>query len=292
MFSTMNLFLKIFIVLNINFDKISRMIITIGKLIYLAAFFFFFFFFLASSPSSSAAASTGASSFFSSFFSSSSSSSWHHHPHHRQQPQLEPLPSSLPSFPLLLLLLGIITLIIGSSLNWSLFLLLFLLLLFLNSNKQANNFLGLYHVVLINVKLLKDVINLSLVHLVSPGHEGMLEHLDIDLASLIVGHESLEDEIVRVVVTSSHLLLEHVDHAHDIAWTSNLSHEVIKFRLGHEDTNVVKSSTEVILVQGAILVDVHQLEAVLVHLDLLSGEASIAFILSLAHLVCVSCFCC
>merc|ERR1711983_305495 len=66
----------------------------------------------------------------------------------------------------------------------------------------------------------------------------------------------------------------------------------IKFRFGHEDTNVVKSSTEVILVQGTVLVDVHQLEAVLVHLDLIFGESSsFAFILSLAHLVCVSCFC-
>merc|ERR1719481_1862034 len=34
-------------------------------------------------------------------------------------------------------------------------------------------------------------------------------------------------------------------------------------------------------VQGTVLVDVHQLEAVLVHLDLLLREAS--FILSLAH---------
>merc|ERR1711862_190507 len=192
---------------------------------------------------------------------------------------------------LLLLLLGIITLFLRSGLN-NLLLLLFLLLLLLDSDKETNNFLGLDHVVLINVELLEDVVNLSVGHLVSPGSESELEHLDIGLATQVVGHESLEDKLIGIVTITNHLLLEHVDHASDIAGASNLSHEVIKFRLGHEDTNVVKSSTEVILVQGTILVDVHQLEAVLVHLDLIFGESSsFAFILSLAHLVRVSCFC-
>merc|ERR1719204_213341 len=62
-------------------------------------------------------------------------------------------------------------------------------------------------------------------------------------------------------------------------WTC--SHQLIELTLRHEDTNVVKSSTEIIFVQSTVLVDVHQLEAVLVHLDLLLREAS--FILSLAH---------
>merc|ERR1711955_112181 len=127
---------------------------------------------------------------------------------------------------LLLLLLGIITFILSSGLNNNLLLLLFLLLLLLNSDKETNNFLGLDHVVLINVELLEDVVNLSVGHLVSPGSESVLEHLDIDLATQVVGHESLKDEVIRI-------------------------------RLGHEDTNVVKSSTEVILVQGSVLVDVH-----------------------------------
>merc|ERR1719284_1367514 len=184
---------------------------------------------------------------------------------------------------LLFLLLGVTIFFFSrGSLN-NLFLLLFLLFLLLDSDKQADNFLGLDHVVLINVELVEDVINLGLVHLVSPGSKSMLEHLDIDLATLIVGHESLENEVIRIVTISSQLLLEHVDHALNGAGASNLSHEVIKLRLRHEDTNVVKSSTEVILVQGTILVDVHQLETVLVHLDLLLGEASLSLVLSLAH---------
>merc|ERR1719429_96738 len=182
---------------------------------------------------------------------------------------------------LLLLLLGITFILLWSSFNRSFFLLLLLLLFLLDSNKEANNLLGLDHVVLIDLKLIEDVINLRLGHLVSPGHESMLEHLDIDLATLVIGHESLEDELIGVVAVSGHLLLEHVDHAHDVAGSSNLSHQLIELTLRHEDTNVVKSSTEIIFVQGTVLVDVHQHEAVLVHLDLLLREAS--FILSLAH---------
>merc|ERR1711862_384675 len=117
---------------------------------------------------------------------------------------------------LLLLLLGIITLFLRSGLN-NLLLLLFLLLFLLDSDKETNNFLGLDNVVLINVELLEDVVNLSIGHLVSPGSESVLEHLDIDLATQVVGHESLEDELIRIVAITSHLLLEHVDHASDIA---------------------------------------------------------------------------
>merc|ERR1719499_2651405 len=134
---------------------------------------------------------------------------------------------------------------------------------------------------LINLKFAKDIINLSLGHLVSPGHESMLEHLGVNLALLIVSLESLNDEVIRVISISSHLLLEHLDHVVIGASTSDLTKETIKFSLTHEDTNVVKSTTEVIFINGTILVDVHKLEAVLVHLELLLGES--AFILSLAH---------
>merc|ERR1740129_2349882 len=165
---------------------------------------------------------------------------------------------------LLLLLLGISVLVLsrGGLLDHGGF--LDLLLLLLDSNKETDNLLGLDHEVLIDVELVEDVVN---------------------LVALVVGHEGLEDQLIRVVaVSSGQLLLEHVNHAHHVAGTANLSHEVIKLTLSHEDSDVVKSSTKVVLVQGAVLVDVHQLEAVLVHLDLLLGEASL-IVLSLAHCV-------
>ena len=60
----------------------------------------------------------------------------------------------------------------------------------------------------------------------------------------------------------------------------NLSEQAVELSLGHEDTDIVEGPPQVVLVQLAVLVDVHQLEAVLVHLDLLVGEASL--ILALA----------
>merc|ERR1719297_676394 len=152
----------------------------------------------------------------------------------------------------------------------------------LDGNKEADDILGLDHVVFINLKFTKDIINLSLGHLISPGHESMLEHLGVNLALLIVSLESLDDEVIRVISISSHLLLEHLDPVVIGASTSDLTKETIKFSLSHEDTNIVKGTTEVVFVDSTILVDVHKFEAVLVHLELLLGKS--AFILSLAHL--------
>ena len=78
-------------------------------------------------------------------------------------------------------------------------------------------------------------------------HESMLEHLGVNLALLIKSLESLNDEVIRIISISSHLLLEHPDHVVIGAGTSDLTKETIKFSLTHEDTNVVKSTTEVIL---------------------------------------------
>merc|ERR1719392_499146 len=181
---------------------------------------------------------------------------------------------------LLLLLLGVFLLLWRSLLNnwgWC----RFLLDLLLDGNEETNDLLGLDHVVLINLELTEDVIDLSLGHLVSPGHEGVLEHLGVNLAVHVVGLESLDDEVIWVVAVSGHLLLEHLDHVLVGAGTTNLTKERVELRLGHEDTDIVEGSTKVIFVQGTVLVDVHQLEAVLVHLELLLGETSL--ILALAH---------
>merc|ERR1719415_510464 len=155
-----------------------------------------------------------------------------------------------------------------------------LLLLLLDGDKETDDLLALDHVVLIDLELSEDIINLSFGHLVSPGHQGMLEHLGVNLAFNIVSLESLDNEVVRVVTVSGHLLLEHLHHVVVGAGTANLSKKLIKLRLRHQDSDVVEGSTEVILVNSAILVDVHHLEAVLVHLELLLGEA---LILTLAH---------
>merc|ERR1711902_21631 len=62
-----------------------------------------------------------------------------------------------------------------------------------------NDLLGLDHVVLVDLELSEDVVNLSLGHLVSPGHQGVLEHLGVNLAVVVVGLESLDNEVIGVV---------------------------------------------------------------------------------------------
>merc|ERR1719371_2357 len=183
---------------------------------------------------------------------------------------------------LLLLLLGIgilLRLSLGGLLNGSGLLSLGLLL---DGDEQANDVLGLDHVVLIDLELTEDIIDLGLGHLVSPGLEGVLEHLGVDLALVVVGLEGLDDEVIGVVALAGHLLLEHLDHVVIGARSRDLAQQAVELRLAHEDTNVVEGTTEVIFVELAILVDVHELEAVLVHLQLLLGES--ALILALAHL--------
>merc|ERR1711994_1224347 len=100
---------------------------------------------------------------------------------------------------LLLLLLGVILLLSWRSLNnlwrrcW------FLLLLLLDGDEEADHLLGLDAVVLIDLELAEDVVNLCLGHLVSPGLEGVLEHLGVDLALVVVSLEGLDDEVVGLV---------------------------------------------------------------------------------------------
>merc|ERR1712033_13611 len=154
---------------------------------------------------------------------------------------------------------------------------------FLDGHKQANDILGLDHVVLIDLKLTKDVINLSLGHLVSPGGESVLEHLGVNLAFIIVSLESLDNQVIWVVTLSCHLVCEHLDHVVTGAGSTDLTQESIQLTLRHQDTNIVEGTAQVVFVQDSVLVDVHELEAVLVHLNLLSGESAL-IVLALTHL--------
>ena len=88
--------------------------------------------------------------------------------------------------------------------------------------------------------------------------------------------------------TAGHLLLEHLDHVVVVAGAGDLAQEAVQLALGHEDTHVVEGAAEVVFVDGAILVDVHQLEAVLVHVQLVLGETSLILTpkqFSMLHLI-------
>ena len=91
-------------------------------------------------------------------------------------------------------------------------------------------------------------------------------------------HFSIElcnPEVLENPLTAGHLLLEHLDHIVESAATTDLGQHGVKFGLIHELANVVEGSTEITLVNGAVLVDVHEFEALLVHVKLLLGETSL-----------------
>merc|ERR1711989_150548 len=159
---------------------------------------------------------------------------------------------------LLLLSISILLLLHRSLLNWSRFLSLGF---FLDGHEQTDHSLG---------------------HLVSPGGESVLEHLGVNLAFIIVSLESLDNQVIWVVTLSCHLVCEHLDHVVTGAGSTDLTQESIQLTLRHQDTNIVEGTAQVVLVQDSVLVDVHELEAVLVHLDLLSGETAL-IVLALTH---------
>ena len=86
------------------------------------------------------------------------------------------------------------------------------------------------------------------------------------------------------LLTTSHLLLEHLDHVVKVACTTNFSQHGVELTLVHQFTNVVEGSAEVRFAEGAVFVDIHKFEAFLVHINLLLGETAIV---TLAHDCCL-----
>merc|ERR1719219_1032521 len=116
----------------------------------------------------------------------------------------------LGSLLLLLLLLGsIIFLFYWCFFNWCRFLSFGF---FFYCNKQTDDILGFYHVVLIDLKLSENIVDLCFGHLVSPGFQCVFKHLGVNLSFSIVGFEGLNNQVVRVVAISSHLFSQHFNH--------------------------------------------------------------------------------
>merc|ERR1719379_1143202 len=184
---------------------------------------------------------------------------------------------------LLLLLLG--TAVLGRGLGLgrcgsSLLGLLLLLLLAAAGDEESDHSLGLDEAVVVHLELAEDVVNLSLGELVAEVHQSVTEHLSLDLAIGLVSLEGANNEVVGIVGSAGHLVLEHVDHGVEGACAADLAEHVVELALGHELADVVEGGTDVVLGDGAVLVDVHQLEALLVHLKLLGREAAL---IALAH---------
>merc|ERR1711997_1197026 len=131
---------------------------------------------------------------------------------------------------LLLATLGRCSAVVSCGRCWGLFFLLLLLLLLTTAgDKESNHSLALNEAIVLD--LAEDVVNLSLGKLVAKVHQCVAEHLGLDLAIDLVGLESAHDQVVRIIGTSSHLFLEHLDHVVECASTSDLAQHVVEFSL-------------------------------------------------------------
>merc|ERR1719420_1489111 len=95
-----------------------------------------------------------------------------------------------------------------------------------------------------------------------------LHHLTLDLLFnfFIKRLKCTHDEVIRIIDTSSHLGGEHLDHVVIVAGSSHLGQHRVELFVHHQSTHVVEGSSQVILVDDTVLVNVHQSEAFFVHL--------------------------
>merc|ERR1719420_2677522 len=114
-----------------------------------------------------------------------------------------------------------------------------------------------------------------------------LHHLTLDLLFnfFIKGLKCTNDEVIRIVDTSSHLGGEHLDHVVIVAGPSHLGQHGVELIILDQSANIVEGSSQVILVDDTVLVNVHETEAFLVNLEgsLVKLGGCIAFSVTLSH---------
>merc|ERR1739847_263003 len=99
-----------------------------------------------------------------------------------------------------------------------LFLFLFLLLFSTARNEKSNHNLRFNVTIIVNLEFIEDIINLSLVENITEMSQSMSEHFGFNgfLAILFLDHlislKCADNEVIRIISSTSHLLLEHFDH--------------------------------------------------------------------------------
>lgn len=78
-------------------------------------------------------------------------------------------------------------------------LLLLLLLLATSGNEKSDHSFGFNEAVVIDLEFAEDVVALGFGELVAKVHQGVAEHLGLDLALVLVGLEGAHDEVIGVV---------------------------------------------------------------------------------------------
>ena len=123
------------------------------------------------------------------------------------------------------------------------------------------------------------------------------------LAFLVVAQDPLDDHLIGIVAHAGHLALEAAQHVLKVARPADLREHGVQLGIVHQGTfnswphllnssstsfrdrltDIIEGGSEIRLVDDAILVDVHKLEALLVSGDLFIAEGAEALSLAFPH---------
>jgi len=123
----------------------------------------------------------------------------------------------------------------------------------------------------INLELTEGIVNLVGSEFLPPGHQGVSEHLCVDLAVDLKGFEGPDDDII-VVRSSGHLLSEECDHLGEVDGSWGLSHHVSSITVTYRTSDTLEGGLEVGGGDDAVLVVVDDAECLLELLDLFLAE--------------------
>lgn len=123
----------------------------------------------------------------------------------------------------------------------------------------------------VDLELAEGVVNLVGGELFPPGHQGVTEHLGVDLSVDLEGFEGSHNDVI-VVGSSGHLLGEQCDHLGEVDRSRGLSHHVSSFAVAYWPADGGEGGFEVGGGDDSILVVVNDTESFFELLDLFLAE--------------------
>jgi len=123
----------------------------------------------------------------------------------------------------------------------------------------------------VDLELAEGVVDLVGGELLTPGHQGVAEHLGVDLSVDLEGFEGSHDDVI-IVGSSGHLLGEQCHHLGEVDGSGGLSHHVGSLAVAYWPSDGGEGGFEVGGGDDSILVVVNDAESFFELLDLFLTE--------------------
>jgi len=138
--------------------------------------------------------------------------------------------------------------------------------------QHADELLGVDLVVVVDGQVGVGLVDLRGGELVPPGHQGVAEHVAVDVAVVLdIRLERLLDELV-IVHLALVLLGEHVEEHGEVEGAIGLGQHVGDFAVADDAADLVEDGAEIFFAEDTVLISVHDLEAFLHFGHLFLGE--------------------